>query len=131
MRTRSRIIAATAAAAAALAVTTTLGAATASAATAAIGTGRVQLCSEGGYSSSLVFSASGIATQRTVFVPAGQCQTFNVPFAASLGVWGQDSDGTPFNVPGPSLRSSPSHAGMKLAAEGTTTAPRFVQLANS
>ncbi|MGW7579296.1 hypothetical protein [Streptomyces sp. NPDC054765] len=126
MRMKSRIFAATTFVAASLAATM----ATASAAPASIGTGRVQLCSQGNYSSSLSLSGSG-HSQRTTYVPAGQCETFSIPFDATLSVGGRGNNGATFSVPGPSIQSSPSHAGMKLASLGTESSPRFVQHANN
>ncbi|MGW7579303.1 hypothetical protein [Streptomyces sp. NPDC054765] len=130
MQVKSRIFAGTTIVAAALAATTALTAATASAAPASIGTGRVQLCSRGDYSSSLSLSGSG-HSQRTTYVPTGQCETFDIPFDATLSVGGRGNNGATFSVPGPSIQSSPSHAGMKPASLGTESSPSFVQYANN
>ncbi|WP_329457014.1 hypothetical protein [Streptomyces sp. NBC_01497] len=130
MQVRSRIFAATTFVAAALAATTLVTTAAASAAPAAIGTGRVRLCSQGDYSSALGLSGSG-HSQQTVYVPAGQCQTFGIPFDANLSVTGRDGNGTTLSVPGPGLQSGPSHVGMKPAGLGTESSPRFAQNANN
>lgn len=107
----------------ALTVTTLLTGASAEAASASIGAGRVQLCSQGNYSSFLGFTPTdGSPSSRTVNVAAGSCQTFDINgnYQVTISVYGKyntsDSTfqiGSSFTVPG-------TGGGWKVFTQGTT-----------
>ncbi|MEV5785053.1 hypothetical protein AB0L42_29185 [Streptomyces sp. NPDC052287] len=105
----------------------------AEAAPASIGAGRVQLCAQGNYTSSLTFHSLGLAppgfptTWYSADVAAGSCQTFDVPKDwpgdVEITVNGKfNSSGTTFPVGGynSTFTVPPTAGGWKVFTRGTT-----------
>ena len=99
---------------------------TAGTANAAIGAGRVQLCSQGSYTAALMIPAQGNKT--TTLVPAGQCQDLDVVhdgkkptsidiLAQSTSLREGESSAETFTVPGGPFNSF-ADTGAKFAATG-------------
>ncbi|OKI44021.1 hypothetical protein A6A27_38685 [Micromonospora sp. CB01531] len=89
-------------------------------AAAAMGQGRVQLCSQGNYQSYLKFTGGGLALQTTV-VPPGTCNKWDIPVGASgievRGVF--NTSGSTFWI-GSFEASASSNPGFKVYTLGTT-----------
>jgi hypothetical protein len=104
--------------------------AVASSASASIGTGRIQLCSQGNYISDLTWDPSYFSTY---IVPEGTCQTFDVPSGVSTITVGgfYNLSHAHFDVvtlvPFEGETYGPNHSGMAVGTRGTTTAPAFLR----
>lgn len=115
---------------AAMGIVSTGAVAVASSASASIGTGRIQLCSQGNYTSDLTWDPSGL---HTYVVPEGTCQTFDVPgWASTITVGGfYNTSQAHFDivtlVPFAGDPFGPNHTGMALGTRGTTTAPSILR----
>jgi hypothetical protein len=97
----------------------------ASAATATIGTGHVELCSNGNYRSFIQFKNHNGREEDSFVVPQGTCSVFATPsFATFLDVVGVFNTNPSIFFVG-STGASPSTPAKLLRAEGITTAPAF------
>jgi hypothetical protein len=106
--------------------------AVASPASASIGTGRIQLCSQGNYASDITWPGG----LHTYVVAEGSCQTFNFPSQGvsyfTIGGW-YNTNPTHFNIGTISANDlgghyfGPTSAGMAYGTRGTTTSPYYVR----
>ncbi|MFH8625971.1 hypothetical protein ACH4A8_29495 [Streptomyces vietnamensis] len=102
------------------------GAATSSAATQAISQGRIQLCSNGNYASAFQFQGDAFLGYQTNWIPAGSCQTFDVPgdayhttYVYVVGKW--NTSNSQFAVNGPyQITTNTAAPGRKIGAVGRT-----------
>ncbi|MFF4903170.1 hypothetical protein [Streptomyces sp. NPDC001068] len=126
MSIRTRLVSWAAVTASALAMAV----ATAGPASASIGTGRVQLCSQGNYASRFTFN-NNYGVWYGDWVPAGSCGTFNVVGDVNYLTWitvqghyntSGDTFGMAVTDKGATVYATPGTSGRKFATTGTTAA---------